>query len=172
MHGKGCEVCHQKAAKIHITQIQNGKVTEFHICPDCAREHGVSGSDFKTVIPMEELGGTTEGTEEAARRAQEDSITCPVCSQTYRGFKESGRLGCPHCYEIFAEQLEPLLRRIQAGPRHSGKTPNQPVAATIDLIPLIQRKREQLRQAVSMEDFEAAARLRDEIKSLEGQTVQ
>lgn len=172
MHSKGCEVCHQKAAKIHITQIQGGKVTEFHICPDCAREHGISGGDFKTVIPMEGFPGGPETEEESARRVAEDTKTCPVCNQTYRGFKESGRLGCAQCYDAFSEEIEPLLRRIQAGPRHAGKSPNQTHSATIDLVPLIQRKREQLRLAVSSEDFEAAARLRDEIKSLEGHSIQ
>lgn len=121
---------------------------------------------------MEGLANGPETQEEAVKRAAEDSKTCPVCNQTYRGFKESGRLGCAHCYDAFAEEIEPLLRRIQAGPRHAGKAPNQAHSATIDLVPLIQRKREQLRLAVSSEDFEAAAKLRDEIKSLEGQSIQ
>ncbi len=172
MHGKSCEVCHQKAAKVHITQIHGGKVMEFHICPECAREHGITGGEFKAIIPMEGLTSGPEPEEEAARRIAEDTKTCPMCNQTYRGFKESGRLGCAQCYDAFAEEIEPLLRRIQAGLRHTGKAPNQAHTAILDVVPMIQRKREQLRQAVSSEDFEAAARLRDEIKSLEGQSVQ
>ncbi|MCC6734020.1 MAG: UvrB/UvrC motif-containing protein [Candidatus Omnitrophica bacterium] len=39
------------------------------------------------------------------------------------------------------------------------------------MAPLIQRKREELRLAVSSEDFESAARLRDEIRQLEGQIL-
>lgn len=174
MNGKVCQVCQQKTAKIHITQIHNSQVHEFHICPDCAREHNVSGPDIKPIlIPQEPQPGITDAEREENGLQQRalDVKTCGSCGQTYRGFRESGRLGCAVCYDTFAQEIEPLLRKIQSGLKHIGKVPGGGHPVVMDVAPLIQRKREELRLAVSSEDFEAAARLRDEIRQLEGQIL-
>lgn len=170
MNGKVCQVCQQKTAKIHITQIHNSQVHEFHICPECAREHGVDGTEIKPFFSPDEAGIGISPREDNEEQRALDVKTCSSCGQTYRGFRESGRLGCAHCYDTFAQEIEPLLRKIQAGLKHTGKVPGgEPLV--MDVVPLIQRKREQLRLAVSSEDFEAAARLRDEIRTLEGQLL-
>ncbi|MCG3196499.1 MAG: UvrB/UvrC motif-containing protein [Candidatus Omnitrophica bacterium] len=169
MNGKICQVCQQKVAKIHITQIHQGQVHEFHICQECARENNVSGPEMKPVFTPEFLGGGIPGEEAARPGAVEEVKTCPSCGQTYRGFRESGRLGCCRCYDTFAEELEPLLRKVQGGVRHIGKTPRrESVPEPRDSTPRIEAMREKLRLAVSEEDFETAARLRDEIRNLEG----
>ncbi len=169
MNGKICQVCQQKAARIHITQIHQGQVHEFHICQDCARENNISGPDMKPVFSPDFLAGGIAGEEAARTGAVETVKTCPSCGQTYRGFRESGRLGCCRCYDAFAEELEPLLRKVQGGIRHVGKTPHRLAPPDPgDGTPRIEAMREQLRRAVSEEDFEAAARLRDEIRNLEG----
>ena len=38
-------------------------------------------------------------------------------------FKKNGRLGCPACYESFAEELQQILAGMQCGPTHNGKLP-------------------------------------------------
>ncbi len=40
---------------------------------------------------------------------------CPYCASTYRNFLATGRLGCAHCYDEFAADLEPLIEKYQAG---------------------------------------------------------
>jgi protein arginine kinase activator len=172
MNGKMCQLCQQKVAKIHITQIHNNHVQEFHICPDCGREHGISGPEVKATISISALASNLVPGEEAARMEPVEEVNaCPNCGQTYRGFRESGRMGCWECYTAFDAALEPLLRKVQSGVRHIGKTPSGRPAPTDYVVPLIQVKREQLRIAISDEDFEAAARLRDEIRDLEGRPV-
>jgi protein arginine kinase activator len=173
MNGKVCQVCQQKVAKIHITQIQNSQVMEFHICPDCAREHGVGGPEGKPVFSISEFVGGIISGEEAARADTAEAVsTCAACGQNYRGFRESGRLGCCQCYEAFEAELQPLLRKVQSGLKHVGKNPGgQPAKVAPDASPIIQLKREQLKIAISEEDFESAAKLRDEIKTLEGKPL-
>ena len=167
MNGARCQICHQQVAKIHITQIHGDQLVEIHVCPECAQNNGLSGPGLKVNLSVEALLSGGAGNEQGIRvEPLADTKACPVCGQTFRGFRESGRLGCRHCYEAFAEDLVPLLRKVQMGLIHHGKTPpgdKSPPSPVAD----IQRKREDLRTAVAEEDFELAARLRDEIRILE-----
>jgi protein arginine kinase activator len=89
------------------------------------------------------------------------------CGFTQADFKKSGRLGCPECYQTFAEGLSGLLKTMHKGVRHIGKAPEalRRSRETGDRLKLLQKK---LNKAVETEDFEAAAALRDEIKILSG----
>jgi protein arginine kinase activator len=169
MQGKICQICQQKVAKIHITQIHGSNVLELHVCPDCSRQNGLNNIDLSIHVSLTEAVDVEKGGQAASDSPSDEVKTCAGCGQTYRGFKESGRMGCWQCYDTFAEELEPLLRKIQAGIKHIGKTLNTELIAQTDLAPMILKKKELLRLAVTAEDFETAARLRDEIKSLESQ---
>ena len=94
-------------------------------------------------------------------------LTCAACGQTYRAFKESGKLGCAACYDTFEEQLLPLMRKIQKGDHHVGKCPRGTAEPSIE--EQLADLRRQLQQAVEREEFEQAATLRDEIRRLESQ---
>jgi protein arginine kinase activator len=81
-------------------------------------------------------------------------------------FRNSGRLGCPHDYDVFAADLGPLLENIHGDTRHAGKTPRrQPQARQTQSE--LSRLRRQLQTAVSQEAYEEAAKLRDQIRILE-----
>jgi protein arginine kinase activator len=86
---------------------------------------------------------------------------------TFRDFRESGRLGCPHCYETYASHLQRLLRRVHGSTQHVGKVYLPPDPSASDLERRLQALRRKLNRAVESEDFERAAELRDEIRSLE-----
>lgn len=168
MNGKKCDTCN-KPAKVHVTQIQDGQVMEVSLCPECAQKYGFMAPMTETSVPLSDLLSGLNAGEEAAHVSPPvptETKTCPNCRQTFRGFRDSGRLGCPHCYDAFQEELEPLLRKVQMGVVHHGKTQVQ-TRDEMSLIPLIQKKKEDLRQAVADENFEVAARLRDEVRDLE-----
>jgi protein arginine kinase activator len=90
-------------------------------------------------------------------------IKCPRCGFSQADFKKSGRLGCPECYQTFAEGLSGLLKTMHKGTRHIGKVPEalRLSRETGDRLKLLQKK---LNKAIETEDFETAAQLRDEIK--------
>jgi protein arginine kinase activator len=94
-------------------------------------------------------------------------IKCPRCGFSQADFKKSGRLGCPECYQTFAEGLAGLLKTMHKGTRHTGKAPEalRKSRETGDRLKQLQKK---LNKAVETEDFETAAALRDEIKFLSG----
>lgn len=50
---------------------------------------------------------------------------CGHCGFGEKDFAKSLRLGCPHCYEVFAPELATFLPRMHVGSTHVGKTPRQ-----------------------------------------------
>jgi len=96
----------------------------------------------------------------------EDNFACPQCHLTYREFKITAKLGCGICYEAFTKELLPLMRRIHGSTAHVGKLPTG-LDETSRNRREVKRLRDALRQAIAQEEFEKAAAIRDELKSLE-----
>ena len=96
-----------------------------------------------------------------------DSRQCPVCGITFFEFRQNGRLGCPHDYEFFGNELEPLLLNVHGGQEHIGKRPKRGGDNTESRTQIIRMRRE-MKEAVEREDYERASELRDQINSIEG----
>src|SRR6185295_12664660 len=93
--------------------------------------------------------------------------TCSSCGLAYSEFRSRGRLGCPQCYEVFRSALEPLLEKIHGKCLHLGKAPGGPAAADRSREKHVVALRRQLSTAIKDENYEAAAKLRDELKRAE-----
>jgi protein arginine kinase activator len=108
--------------------------------------------------------------QELEQSAGGTEIKCPRCGFTQADFKKSGRLGCPDCYKTFAEGLSGLLKTMHKGTRHAGKAPESLRVSRefADRLKVLQKK---LTKAIESEDFELAARLRDEIKQMADRPV-
>lgn len=62
----------------------------------------------------------------AAQRTRAHATRCPTCRISFATFRDTGRFGCPNCYEHFLAQVKDLLPRVHAGAyRHRGKTPGR-----------------------------------------------
>jgi protein arginine kinase activator len=92
---------------------------------------------------------------------------CPECGATLQDFRRSGRLGCARCWTTFEGPLRGLVRRVHGATRHVGELYVAPGAEPMDQAALVRRLREQLATAVVEENFEAAAELRDRLRSVE-----
>lgn len=152
-----CQKC-PSPATMHITEVLGqGKYEELHFCEGCAQKYfGDPKSGGKPAKPE------AVETEEAVFSQAE----CPDCGLKFVDFRNSGRLGCARDYEIFREELTPLLENIHGEPRHCGKSPRRlPQAKQTESE--LTKLRTELKQAVAREDYEAAARLRDQIRTLE-----
>jgi protein arginine kinase activator len=77
-------------------------------------------------------------------------------------FRQNGRLGCEHCYDTFKELLLPLVRQFHQAEEHRGRLGQAP-AETPESLEL-RRFKEKIQQAVAAEDYELAARLRDQLQ--------
>lgn len=158
-----CQFCKQKEATVHLTQIVENQVKKVDLCEACAKQKGVNDpTGFALADLLLGLGASQEM--EQAAEAQGGDIKCPQCGYTHADFKKSGRLGCAACYEVFAEGLDALLKGMHKGVDHRGKVPPR-LREVLDLRARLGRLQSELDAAVAREDFESAARLRDEIKA-------
>jgi protein arginine kinase activator len=165
-----CQKC-AKPATFHITDVVGkGKHREYHFCDEHARLHLAPPDEVVESPPISELAKKLALNVGASGTVREpsaaDKQVCSVCQITFLEFRNSGRLGCPYDYEVFRDELMPLLENIHGETRHSGKVPKRAPRNTQQQTALIQLRNE-LKRAVAAEDYEAAARLRDKIKSIE-----
>jgi protein arginine kinase activator len=161
-----CQKC-AKPATYHITDIERGKPREYHFCDEHAREHLDPSREAPESMAIGKLAeGLIKGASLQRDPSPSDKQTCPLCQTTYFEFRNTGRLGCPHDYEVFRDELMPLLENIHDETRHLGKVPRRAPRGTQMQATLIQLRND-LKRAVAAEDYEAAARLRDQIKTLE-----
>ena len=161
-----CDACKQQQATVHLTEIVNDQMTELHLCEACANQKGAQvESHFglsDLLAGLASFGATTEVEEEVTAKA------CPNCGMTYDDFRKVGRLGCGECYAAFKQSLASLLKRIHGSPHHLGKSPARLVKPPKAKLELAELKR-RLERAIEMEEFETAARLRDQIREMEHQ---
>ena len=163
MGQKLCQYCSKREAKIHFTEIKEGKKTEMHICQECAQEKNMvmAFPALLTHIVKGAPGILGRGESEAVPAA------CPQCGLAYAEFKAKGRLGCPTCYEAFAPVLVPLLEKVHGKPAHQGKAPSR-LQGTLKARKKLDALEEDLAKAVIAEEYEKAAELRDRIRKLKG----
>jgi protein arginine kinase activator len=157
-----CQRC-PKQATLHITEVLGEeRFEELHLCEDCAKKYlyepaqQAAAKKAGKAVPAAESG---DADDPAGKQ-------CEACGIKFLEFRNAGRLGCPHDYDAFKEELLPLLESIHGDNRHQGKTPRRlPKAKTAQAE--LGQLRKKLAQAVQDEAYEEAARLRDRIRQLE-----
>jgi protein arginine kinase activator len=156
-----CQKC-PKAATLHITEVLGDEqFEELHLCEECAHKY-LYEPQQKQAGKVVEAVPAEEGDEVGSLNQRE----CPVCGVKFVEFRNSGRLGCPHDYQEFRDELLPLLENIHGETRHCGKTPRR-LPQNKQTQSELTQLRKQLHQAVTKEAYEEAARLRDRIRQLE-----
>ncbi|WP_026693292.1 UvrB/UvrC motif-containing protein [Peribacillus kribbensis] len=169
-----CEECNERPATLHFTKVVNGKKSEVHLCEKCAQDKGEmslfnGGAGFTF---NELLGGLLNGVHTFQQSAHQpmvrsDELRCSKCHMTYQDFIEIGRFGCSECYDTFKNHLNPVLRRLHSGNVvHTGKIPKK-AGGNISLKKRIEELKQELKELIEQEEFESAARVRDEIRALE-----
>jgi protein arginine kinase activator len=160
-----CEHCQEREATVHLAQVIDGHVKKLHLCEACAAETGfeVEGVTSVTDILLGMGGTAPAGTSPAAADFER---SCPSCHLRKSDFKKAGQFGCPTCYETFEEELAPLLKAMHRGERHAGKIPERE-GLRVRVSAELRRLRKALEDAVTEEQSEAAATLRDKIRACE-----
>jgi protein arginine kinase activator len=165
-----CDNCGSADAKIHLTQIVDNEMTVCHLCEKCAAAKGLeTEQEESSSFPLTDFLAQM-GSGEESLVGSESPERCTFCGLTFADFRETGRLGCPHCYSTFEPHLRGLLRRIHGGTHHVGKVYLPPDPSANERQKRLEGLRRRLERAVVAEDFERAAELRDRIRSLEPAT--
>lgn len=167
---KLCDLCNKARATVKITRIDPGEIKEMLVCQSCASEHSPlhrrseeAGAGLQALFAN--LLKEKEA-EEAAARPGEKPATCATCGLPFDTYRKTFLLGCPACYESFEEALLADLRKIHGDTHHRGKCPKGQ-AADIQRQANLAVLRQRLSEAIAREDFEAAARIRDQLRAAE-----
>ncbi|MBL9140493.1 MAG: UvrB/UvrC motif-containing protein, partial [Phycisphaerae bacterium] len=81
-------------------------------------------------------------------------------------YRQHGVLGCGDCYEAFSSTLAVVLDRAHGGAtQHVGKAPAK-VGDALQRAAVLQQLLRDLEEAVRAEQYERAARLRDQVKEM------
>ena len=161
-----CDICKKNPATVHLTEIIDEQMNELHLCEDCARHKSAA---MEQQFGLSDLLAGMADFEKPNKDEENVAAKCPNCNLTYADFKKIGRLGCGDCYNAFRKYLAPLLKRIHGSNQHVGKSPlkdkniQKPGRKKADADDL----KVGLQKAIQREDFEEAARLRDQIRAIE-----
>lgn len=155
-----CEVCQENEAAVHLTQVVDGNVRKLHLCQGCASQ---SGLNIDSALSLTDVLFGLGAAEEKEPGGPEK--TCPACHMRRADFRKTARLGCPACYDTFADELASLLTGMHRGTTHTGKIPHNTARALVEAKSL-SALQDQLDTAIREEKYEEAARLRDLIRKL------
>lgn len=185
-----CERCHRNPASVQVTIMsEQGKMAERWLCMQCAGDlphlspGEISPEALQDLIAqlmdtkaIEEIAEkvfnrrNAEKTEDESEDEERPKLFCGNCGYAFLRCKQTGMVGCEHCYTAFAEEMKDDLP-VDGGmePRHRGHTPEQGAAVSLRAVATARLRdlNKQLRRAVANEDYLLAARLRDEIKTIQ-----
>ncbi len=172
-----CENCKKNQATIHYAEVINGMRIEHHICSRCATILNPSGyssfteNDFPFVRLLTGLLASNDGISTSSDLTME-RIKCPQCNMSFAEFARVGKFGCASCYDVFGPLIEENIKKIHGDIVHKGKRyqkkqgilsendQNKKIEAQIFNLTMKQR------EAVELENYELAAKYRDEIRNL------
>jgi protein arginine kinase activator len=160
-----CEKCHNRLGSIRYREVVDGKVMEKMICPSCynaMQEGGSVGFEISGSAPA------PKGRLQARRRGYVRAAhqTCHACGLEWKQVLDERETGCPVCFESFEGLIAPLISDGERHARHRGKVPRRDDSRE-QLRSELHTKRALLRSALTTENYEEAAQLRDDIRTLE-----
>jgi protein arginine kinase activator len=167
-----CQSCGQRPAVVEFVQINGSARREVALCRECAMTQGVGGQleVFQRLAQL--LMHQFRPVSQAPAEWQEAmASTCGRCGMAFEQFVHTGLLGCPQCYEDFRELLTPILRRLHGVIRQAGDggvAGTNPTDQTTRSESGVRRAEleAELKHALVEENFELAARIRDELRRL------
>lgn len=174
-----CDECGKNPAVFSVTITSGEGVSNRHLCSDCMKkmESTLAGGNIHSFLSSI-LGMLS------AANTEDTQPVCSSCGLRFSEFERTGRLGCANCYKDFQKELGPMLQRIHGSSQHVGRKP-APFTAMVEetagasapekeSVPTLKElnalRMDELRQkmdeAVAVENFEAAAQYRDEMRAL------
>lgn len=155
-----CQICGKEQATIRYYENINGKKQEMHLCAHCAQKSGLYTANLFSPI-----FATIPSFIEPERDV------CQSCGYPFVEYTRTGMLGCTDCYESFSDRLDDILLNIQGKNRHVDleKKVNQHENVSDkkeSKAGKIEKLREKIQVLIKEENYEEAAKVRDEIKKL------
>jgi len=160
-----CDDCGLRPASIRLTTIKGGEKQEKNLCSSCMEKLKTNMPELDITNLAGLLSGFFQGAKKAKAEENVPDITCLRCGMTYESFRKTGLMGCADCYTHFREPLEKLILSIHGTTQHTGRVPGG-IAKRVSLQASIDQLKGKLVEAIAAEEYEEAARLRDQIRLL------
>ena len=99
-----CDLCRKEQA-VFFVRTSNG---ELHVCEACARRRGIS-TDGKKNGNEGKSNLTAIFSSILRAGAEETSGVCRRCGMSRMEVTKTGKVGCPHCYDVFSMEVAARL---------------------------------------------------------------
>lgn len=180
-----CENCKKREANVRYSENINGVKKELHLCEECSRKLGITEKmefrmpslDFSNLFGsfLEDFSSSSDFMPLLSEVKQ---IKCDSCNSSFDDIVNTGRYGCPNCYDVFEDRMDPILKKLQGANRHNGRLGkisdnkvkfknDEDGISTKKTENRLEKLQEDLKLAIKEERYEDAAKIRDEIKKEE-----
>ncbi|SOC43122.1 UvrB/UvrC motif-containing protein [Salinicoccus kekensis] len=161
-----CESCQENEATVHITTGSGLNKTERYLCEACANKS--FSNQFANFpddsVNIHQLLQSLSAQQPAGMKQKRH---CDTCGSTIETILKNGKFGCADCYGTFSGKSNEIITKVQLyQTEHVGKVPEKS-SAYLKVKKEIEKLREKLTELVEQQEFEEAAVVRDQIKSLE-----
>lgn len=179
-----CERCHKNEATVKYTEIINGRKREMMLCEECSHELGLDDISFNMPINFSSFfGGLLEDEEYDSPEfmplfQKTKELKCDNCNMNFEEFMNQGEFGCPECYDAFSSKIDSILKRLHGSNTYLGRKPlkstlqknnlnEKHVEETDKKETKLEKLQRDLKNAITDERYEDAAKIRDEIKKID-----
>lgn len=138
---------------------------KLNLCAECARRYNVAADTQSIGRAVAELFRSLVGGE-----SEESRRLCPVCGISLGEVKRTGGAGCPECYSIFRDDLDPAFSNIGVTERYTGSMPRR-LRGFSSVLTQRMSIQDKLAELLKNEDYERAAIYRDYLRALEKSPV-
>ena len=168
-----CDKCNKKKSTVIYHENLSGRARTLHLCADCAREMEQAGELEEMSAAFAAFSSPMLGVMDRPHRSFRTAIppvtdehACSACGITAREIATSGRVGCATCYECLGDVWRDAYGDKQDRGMYRGQVARL-VRVREENARRMQLLRTQLADAISGEQYEQAAILRDRIRELE-----
>ncbi len=159
-----CQLCGKHNATIYFKGIVNDQTIKLHLCEGCAKKKGMVFPFGKSAFSLGDMVASLSAV--TGLGGALGTAVCKTCGLSYAEFQQTSQFGCSQCYSTFENLVGPLLKRIHGSSQHLGKTVRRTVRTAASVQELTRLKLD-LHEAIRSENYERAAALRDQIRTLE-----
>lgn len=171
-----CEYCKVNEANVHLIKIVNGEIEKLNLCVNCLKNFTFFPAEdffndltkilskvFEIDIKIVDKG---ENSNFFNFSDNLENKKCSFCGIDLETIKTVGKVGCGNCYKEFREAFIPVIKAIHGSVEHRGRVPVRSNKET-KIEKEIKDLKYRLKEEITIENFEEAAKLRDTIKRLQ-----
>ena len=155
-----CDICGKHEAVLFIESVEGHKISKQKLCMNCAMK--MADNVMTELLPIASiLGGLN--IPGLSLTLNKKSFKCPHCNKSLEEIEKTHIVGCETCYKTFKDFIDPIIFTSGYALPYKGSYP-KPLQHYSDHRKRLKLLKSQLQDAVNTEDFENAAKVRDELK--------